>query len=299
MDPVGTVKAVVGLPEPWNWIVGISLSVIGLGVLLYRMMKFVKRDKIAIIERLGKPILKYNPLPGDTAPLTPEIRKQRMAIDEKLIAVQENPIYGEPVMRPSGAIILNPFTQRIEEVEARERNITIEGFPLVVALTNFDGFTISLGVTVKMENAYRWRYRNEAVDDLIKFILLDCLSAIRDDKGAAWIRDNPTEFTAYYLEILQTQDRKLTRLGSLDDELQLLLLAHIKADPLKGVLAKYGGYASNVYLLQTQEIYEGWQPQAVQQVAKAFNSPASELLPELDTERHKLAASVTLLNAKR
>lgn len=289
-----------GLEEPWNWIVGLGSIFIVIGVLLWRMLKFVKRDKVAIRERLGKPILKYRPLPGERK-LSKEERKRRITIDKKLIEYQENPIYGEEVVHGSGPVIINPFTHRLEEVESRERNFVIADFPVVVNRENWDGDKLYLAATVSMRKAYRWRYRNEAVDDLIIQILMSHLNAIREEKGAEWIRENSTEFIEHFLKVLQTKTPQSTRFSESEKELEELLEKFVKNDPLQGALAKYGGYVTRVYLTKVEPIYEGWQPQATLKVAEAIQAKTGlEELSEalLDPAKADLAipaASVTVL----
>lgn len=291
---------IAGLEEPWNWIVGFGSIFIVIGVLLWRMLKFVKRDKVAIRERLGKPILKYRPLPGE-GKLLREERKRRIAIDKKLIEYQENPVYGKEVVHGSGPVIINPFTHRLEEVESRERNFVISDFPIVVDREKWDGDLLSLAVTVSMRKAYRWRYRNEAVDDLIIQILTHHLNSIREKKGEAWIRANNAKFLKHFLKVLQTKTPISTRFSDSEKELEHLLEEFVKNDPLQGVLAKYGGYVTGVYLTKVQPIYEGWQPQATLHVAKAIKVKNElEQLNEIaldpaETDLAIPAASVTML----
>jgi regulator of protease activity HflC (stomatin/prohibitin superfamily) len=268
------IEIVAGLAEPWNWIVGYGSIFVILGVLAWRTLKFVKRDKVAIRERLGKPLLKYQPLPGEKS-LSRNERKRRKTIDKRLIKLQENPHFGQEVVHGSGPVFINPFVHRLEEVESRERNITIDDFPVVMNIKGYEGETIDVGVTVRLMKACRWRYRNEDIDKLIKQILTHYLYKALKEKGAAWVKDNGTEFIAYFLKSVQTKRPDATRLGPADADLQDILDESVKNDSLSGVLAKYGGYVTDAYLIKAKPMFEGWQPQATVKIAEAIGSSTS------------------------
>lgn len=265
------IEIVAGLAEPWNWIVGYGSIFILLGVLLWRTLKLVKRDKMAIRERLGKPLLIYRPLPGEKR-LTRAERKRRKVIDKRLILLQENAIYGREVVHGSGPVFINPFVHGLEEVESRERNISVEDFPIVNKIENFEAETINVGHTLNMRYAVRFRYRNEKVEDLIKQILTHYLNEALEQKGAQWAKENKTAFIKYYLNLVQTHRPDATRLGPADADLQVLLDEFVKNDPLPGALAKYGAYVTNAYLIKVKPMVEGWQPQATVKVAEAIGS---------------------------
>lgn len=268
---------ITGLPEPWNWIIGLVV-VLGLtGLTFYRMFKFVKRDTIAIRERVGKPILRYGPRFGKGRLDTAE-RKRRIAIDKRLIALQENPIYGKEVTHEAGPVILNPITHTIELVENRERPIKITDFPLMIDRGDYRGFKLSITVTVKMKNAYRWRYRSMEVDEQVKAILTDRLHAVCNEIGPQKVRDDIEGCLMQYINVLQTEYRQHVEYDTLDDELAGLLKENLTTDPIQGVLAKYGGFASAVCLEKLEDIYEGWQPQATLKVASAIQGNGLQIL---------------------
>jgi hypothetical protein len=267
---------ITGLPEPWNWVIGLAV-VLGLtGLTFYRMFKFVKRDTIAIRERVGKPILRYGPRFGKSK-LSKDERRRRMKIDKRLIELQENPIYGKEVTHEAGPVILNPITHTIELVENRERPIKITDFPIMIDRGNYRGFKISLTVTVKMKSAYRWRYRSMEVDEQVKAILTDRLHKVCNDIGPLEVRDNVDAALRKYVSVLQTEVRQHVEYDTLDDELATLLKDFLDKDPIQGVLAKYGGFASAVCLEKLEDIYEGWQPQATLKVADAIHGKAGAL----------------------
>lgn len=290
MDPVRVYEFITGLPEPWNWIVG-SVIIAGLtGFTIYRMFKFVKRDMIAIRERVGKPILRYGPKFGK-GKLDPAEHARRIKIDKELIKLQENPIYGVPVTHEAGPVILNPITHTLELVENRERPIKIIDFPIMIDRGEYRGFKLSITVTVKMKSAYRWRYRSMKVDEQVQAILTDRLYAVCNEIGALNVRENVEECLHRYIEVLQTQQRQHVEYKTLNTELAVLLEEFLVKDEIQGVLAKYGGFASAVCLDKLEDIYEGWQPQATLKVAdairenKTFIGPAVQLDKILTTER--------------
>lgn len=287
---VSMYKFVTGLEEPWNWIVGLGIILGFTGFTVYRMFKFVKRDVVAIRERVGRPILRYGPRFGKDK-LTKQERKRRIKIDKQLIELQENPIYGEHVTHEAGPVILNPITQTLELVESRERPIKIVDFPIMIDRGEYRGFKLSITVTVKMKSAYRWRYRSMNTDEQIQAILTDRLYAVCNEIGALNVRENVEECLLRYIEVLQTQPRQHVEYKTLDSELAALLEDFLRTDKIKGVLAKYGGFASAVCLDKLEDIYEGWQPQATLKVAEAiqgshtFNPPVVELRKVLTTDR--------------
>lgn len=287
---VSMYKFVTGLDEPWNWIVGLGLILGFIGFTIYRMFKFVKRDMIAIRERVGKPVLRYGPKFGKNK-LDPKERKRRIAVDKRLIKAQENPIYGVEVTHEAGPVILNPITQTLEMVESRERPIKIVDFPIMIDRGDYRGFKLSITVTVKMLKAYRWRYRSMNVDEQVKAILTDRLYSVCNEFGALNVRNDVEACLLRYLDVLQTQLRQHAEYRTFDKELAALLEDFLKKDTIQGVLAKYGGFASTVCLDKLEDIYEGWQPQATVKVADAirdnntFIGPLVQLGKLLATER--------------
>jgi hypothetical protein len=156
--------------------------------------------------------------------------------------------------------------------------VKIVDFPVMIDRDDYRGFKLSITVTVKMKDAYRWRYRSMEVDTQIASILTDRLHDVCNKLGALPVRENVGECLKLYLEVLQTEDRQHVEYDTLDSELAQLLREFLKKDKIQGVLAKYGGFASVVYLDQIEDIYEGWQPQATLQVADALRRNESRAL---------------------
>jgi hypothetical protein len=260
---IGTWNFVSQLPEPWNWIVGL---VVGVGLFLFlswRTVKFVKRDNVAIRERLGKPILKYN-----KKGLTRQEVEDRKMIDRLMITLSENPVYGEPLIHNAGVVFINPFAHSLRDVPNQERTIEIVDYPLVVDKDRWLGSTVKIMLTVKMVNGYRWQYRSLSVEGQIRAILADRLNSVCDEIGAAVVLADLAAFKAKYLELVQSEvvpRVNLKQLGVNENELPISP-ANFPADKLVGSLARYGGYVSAINVEEVRPMTEGWLAQAVAQI---------------------------------
>lgn len=258
-----TFKMLTSLPAPWNWIISVAVTLGVAGFLFWRTIKFVKRDTVAIRERLGKPILRY-----DSARYTADQIASQKQIDQLWIAKGENPIYGKPLIHQAGVIVLNPFTHSIQEVSNQERTIQILNYPVMIDAEQFNGFVVSLMATVKMVEGYRWRYRNLDVENQIRAILADRLSVVCRTLGPSVVMGNHEAFKAAYLQLVQNEvNARLTpsQLG-IDAAGLPIAPANFPADPLVGSLARYGGYVFDLNIEEIRPMTEGWLPQAVARV---------------------------------
>jgi regulator of protease activity HflC (stomatin/prohibitin superfamily) len=260
---IGTWNFVSGLPAPWNWVVGLGVII---GLLLFfswRTVKFVKRDNVAIRERLGKPILKYS----KNGVTRREIKNRKM-IDRLMITLSENPVYGEPLIHNAGVVFINPFAHSLRDVPNQERTIQITNYPLVVDKDHWLGSTVNIMLTVKMVNGYRWQYRSLNVEGQIRAILADRLNSVCDQMGADTVLADLSAFKAKYLELVQAEvvpRVNLVQLGVNESELPISPV-NFPVDRLVGSLARYGGYVSAMNIEEKRPMTEGWLPQAVAQI---------------------------------
>lgn len=260
---IGTWNFVSQLPDPWNWVVGLG---VGVGLFLFfswRTVKFVKRDNVAIRERLGKPILKYN-----KKGLTKREVDDRKMIDRLMIRLSENPVYGEPLIHNAGVVFINPFAHSLRDVPNQERTIQILDYPLVVDKDRWLGSTVNIMLTVKMVNGYRWQYRSLDVEGQIRGILADRLNSVCDEMSADIVLADLLAFKAKYLELVQAEvvpRVNLEQLGVNEGELPISP-TNFPADKLVGSLARYGGYVSAMNIEQVRPMTEGWLAQAVAQI---------------------------------
>lgn len=260
---ISTWNFVAGLPEPWNWIVGLSVSIGLLFFLAWRTVKFVKRDNVAIRERLGKPILIY-----DRQGVTSQEVKNRKMIDRLMITLSENPVYGEPLIHNAGVVFINPLAHSLRDVPNQERTIQILNYPVVIDKERWLGSTVNIMWTVKMVNGYRWQYRSLDVVAQIRAILADRLNGVCDQMGADVVLTDLAAFKATYLELVQTEvvpRVNLVQLGVNESELPIPP-KDFPADRLVGSLARYGGYVSAMNIEEVRPMTEGWLPQAVAQI---------------------------------
>ncbi len=136
-----------GIPEPLRSIIRILIGLAATSILLYKTVKFVPQDRLAIKLRFGKVVL-----------------------DE----------HNRPVIKRPGVHIIVPFTHSLELVESlqvpiRLKTETHSSFYVSYKDGRPGGVKVPASIAVLPIDAYRWRYVSKNVVDRITDIAITIL----------------------------------------------------------------------------------------------------------------------------
>lgn len=128
-----------GIPEPLRSIIRILIGLAATSILLYKTVKFVPQDRLAVKLRFGKVVLDEN---------------------------------GRPVIKRPGVHIIVPFTHSLEQVDSRERVIRLKtethsSFYVTYKDGRPGGVKVPASITVEVIDVSLWRYASEDVENRV------------------------------------------------------------------------------------------------------------------------------------
>lgn len=156
-----------GIPEPLRSIIRGLIALVATGVLLYKTVKFVPQDKLAIKLKFSKVVYGND---------------------------------GKPIIKRPGIHIIVPFTHSLEQVDSRERVIRLKtdthsSFYVSFKDGRAGGVKIPASITVLPIDVCRWRYVSEDVENRVTDIGVTALQGPITSADPEAILNNSAAFS--------------------------------------------------------------------------------------------------------